>query len=170
MIARWSPIDQEEVYKTAQCPLRVFCASSLSAVLTMSFKSRVLALLAATAIVCEVQALLTSNGMTVTLNDIPYYIPAAPIATVDCDSKRLGAATSLAGLVPLTVVQTSSLAFSQSEFAATIANYTATDDVFQPGFLQGTSQFTFLIPSRLVDFELSAGSHSLPYQEYQSQG
>lgn len=109
----------------------------------MSSKSKVLALLAVTAIVCEVQALLTSNGMTVTLNDIPYYIPASPVATIECNSKKLGAATSLAGLVPLTVIQTFSLTFSQNDFAAMVANYTASDDVFQAGFLQGTYKFTF---------------------------
>ena len=112
----------------------------------MSFKSGMLALLTATTIVCKVQALLNSKGMTVTLNDIPYYVPASPIAIINCDSKYLGAATSLAGLVPLTVIQTSSLTFSQRDFAATIANYMANDDVFQPGFLKGISYVVILIP------------------------
>lgn len=117
----------------------------------MFTKPRVLALLAvAAAIVCEVQALLTSNGMTVTLNDIPYYVPASPIATVECDAKRLGAITSVAGLVPLTVIETSALTFSQNDFDATVARYMASDDVFQTGFLQGTHQFSYVQSSWLV--------------------
>lgn len=120
----------------------------------MSLKPRMLALLAAVAaIVGEVQALLTSNGMTVTLNDIPYYIPASPIATIECDSKRLGASISVAGLVPLTVIQTSSLTFSQNDFDATVAKYMASDDVFQTGFLQGTVQFNFVQSSWLVNLQ-----------------
>jgi len=123
----------------------------------MSFKPRILALLAiAAAIVCEVQALLTPNGMTVTLNDIPYYVPASPIATIECDSKRLGAIISVAGLVPLTVIQTSSLTFSQNDFDATIAKYMASDDVFQTGFLQGTHPFNFVQSSWLFDFKSAA--------------
>jgi hypothetical protein len=120
----------------------------------MSFKPGMLALLAAVAaIVGEVQALLTSNGMTVTLNDISYYIPASPIATIECDSKRLGASISVAGLVPLTVIQTSSLTFSQHDFDATVAKYMASDDVFQTGFLQGTVQFNFVQSSWLVNLQ-----------------
>lgn len=137
----------------------------------MSFKPRMLALLAVVAaIVGEVQALLTSNGMTVTLNDIPYYIPASPIATIECDSKRLGASISVAGLVPLTVIQTSSLTFSQNDLDATVAKYMASDDVFQTGFLQGTVQFNFVQSSWLVNLQSVARTCSAAVKSIRFKG
>ena len=102
----------------------------------MAPKSMFLVLLATVGNICMAQ--LISTGMTVVLNDIPYYIPAAPVATITIHPNQLPVGSSAAGLVPLTVVETTSLTFSQSDLEATIVNYTASDDVFQTGFLQGT--------------------------------
>ncbi|MCJ1405391.1 hypothetical protein MMC11_008619 [Xylographa trunciseda] len=100
----------------------------------MAPRSVLLALLAIVSNICVAQ--LISTGMTVVLNDIPYYIPAGPVATIKLGATQLNAGISAAGLVPLTVVETTSLTFSQSDLEAIIANYTASDDVFQNGFLQ----------------------------------
>ena len=104
-------------------------------------KLMVLGLLAAVCNVCTAQILLISTGMTVVLNDIPYYIPASPVATIQIRPNQIIAGSSAAGLVPLTVVETTSLTFNQSDLAAIIANYTASDDVFQAGFLEGIATF-----------------------------
>ena len=80
-----------------------------------------------------------STGSTVILNGIPYYVPANPVTTLPVQHDQFGSAASVAGLVPLTVLETSVLTFTQKDFDATIASYTAIDDVFQPGFLQGIS-------------------------------
>ena len=102
----------------------------------MALKLVLLVLLATVGNICVTQ--LISTGMTVILNDIPYYIPAAPVATIHIRPNQLNAGTSAAGLVPLTVVETTSLTLTQSDLEAIIANYTASDDVFQTGFLEGT--------------------------------
>ena len=78
-----------------------------------------------------------STGSTVVLDGIPYYVPTSPVTTLRIRHDQFGSAASVAGLVPLTVLETWALTFTQKNFDATIANYTATDDVFQPGFLQG---------------------------------
>lgn len=81
----------------------------------------------------------TSTGQTVELDGIPYYLP--PVAVTTLSGSTFGpfrkAITEAGGLLPLTVVTTSSIDYSASHFAATIANYTATDDVFSAGFLEG---------------------------------
>ena len=77
-----------------------------------------------------------STGSTVMLDNIPYYIPASPIAAIQIQSNRLSSLSSALGLVPLTVISTTSLTFNQGELEATTANYTAADDVFQAGFLE----------------------------------
>ena len=82
-------------------------------------------------------ASLVSTGSTLTLNGIPYYIPADPIATLRLSSGPLRSLSSAAGLVPLTVISTTSLSFNQADLDATVANFTAADDVFQSGFVEG---------------------------------
>ena len=78
-----------------------------------------------------------STGSTVVLDGIPYYVPASPVTTLRVRHDQFGSAASVAGLVPLTVLETSVSTFTQKDLDATIANYTAIDDVFQLGFLQG---------------------------------
>lgn len=75
---------------------------------------------------------LLSTGVTVTLNDIPYYIPPDPVTTLSTKLQQLNGVASVGGLVPMTVIDTTGEDFSQ-----TVSNYTTTDDVFQDGFLQG---------------------------------
>ena len=83
-------------------------------------------------------ATFASLGSTVVLNGIVYYIPSTPVGVLQVDLHKIGAA-AVADLMPFTMVVTSSLTFSVDDLQAIIANYTASDDVFQEGFLQGTS-------------------------------
>jgi hypothetical protein len=49
----------------------------------------------------------------------------------------LNSASSSGDLIPLTVIEDISSAFTTSTLRSIVANYTAADDVFNTGFLQG---------------------------------
>lgn len=77
-----------------------------------------------------------STGQTVELDGVSYYLPPDPASTLPAHNPLLKAATASGGLLPVTVITTSSAGYDSSDLAATIANYTATDDVFSAGFLE----------------------------------
>ncbi len=91
-------------------------------------------------------ATLTSTGQTVLLDDIPYYIPAAPFTTVSLLSS-LKSLNSASGLVPVTVVGVSASNSSLSSLESTIDGF-GSDDVWNQGFLEGkrTSQWREFLP------------------------
>lgn len=76
-----------------------------------------------------------STGQTVELDGIPYYLPPAPVAILNGEKKLRSKASESGGLIPLTVVVANGTDYSSQDLQATIARYTATDDVFSPGFL-----------------------------------
>ena len=94
-------------------------------------------------------ATFTFSGSTVELNNVPYYIPPVPISTIDVSYSDLQRCASVNGLVPLTVIWTSSRKLSQNDFAQTISNFLQTDDVFSIGFLEGIASFS-LFAMRLL--------------------
>lgn len=78
---------------------------------------------------------LTSTGQTLLLNDVAYYVPVSPIATVP----MLGfvkALASAAGLVPVTVVGASTFNDSLNDIASIIEGF-GVDDVWSEAFLEG---------------------------------
>jgi hypothetical protein len=78
------------------------------------------------------------TGSTVNLDGTSYYVPASAVATLKISSQKLKAAsTSGEDLIPLTVFKDTVSSFSASVLATAVASYTANDDVFSPGFLQG---------------------------------
>lgn len=77
-------------------------------------------------------AALTNTGRTVNLNNISYYVPPAVVGVIPTN-----AAFGRSGLVPLTIVNSSTLVYTTDQLNAAIPVYTAADDVFQTGFLQG---------------------------------
>jgi len=83
-------------------------------------------------------AALTNTGRTVSLNSIPYYVPPTAVGQIP-----INAAFGRTGLVPLTVVNSSSLVYTADQLNTVIPLYTAADDVFQTGFLQGRSLMMF---------------------------
>lgn len=84
------------------------------------------------------------TGQTVELDGVPYYVPPAPVATLPTSQRSLHkAAEAAGGLVPLTVISTTSLGYSSSDFAATLSGFTASDDVWSEGFLEGTPHLLF---------------------------
>ncbi|KAF1989847.1 amidase signature enzyme [Aulographum hederae CBS 113979] len=68
-----------------------------------------------------------TTGFTVSLNDIYYYVPPIPVSTIP---SRRGSN----GFTPITVVSVTGSSFSSSDLAATVSNFTATDDVYQEAF------------------------------------
>lgn len=73
------------------------------------------------------------NGKLFTVNGINYYSgdTVSRVVTSDFDSTPFGA------IVPLTVIRADEALLTTNIVKETISNYSATDDVFQAGFLEG---------------------------------
>lgn len=78
----------------------------------------------------------TPTGQTVELDGVSYYLPSTPVTTIKSYGPLHGKAISSGGVTPLTVVTTSSSAYSASDFSSTVSSFAATDDVFSEGFLE----------------------------------
>lgn len=80
------------------------------------------------------------NGKLLSVNGISYYSGGDPVSTLvtsfDFNS------TQFDDIVPITVIRTDETLLTKSSLGDIIANYSATDDVFQAGFLE--SGFSFL--------------------------
>lgn len=74
---------------------------------------------------------LTGSGLSVILNEVPYYISPFTAGVVSTESLSLSATGSIYGFTPVTVVQEN---VSESGLSALLSNYSAADDVFQDGF------------------------------------
>ncbi|KAI4095792.1 MAG: hypothetical protein LQ339_007155 [Xanthoria mediterranea] len=77
---------------------------------------------------------LRSTGGTLMLGDIPYYVPATPYTTVSV--RALGRLQSVNGLSPVTVIGATAGNASVGSLGSILAAF-ATDDVWNPYFLQG---------------------------------
>jgi hypothetical protein len=86
----------------------------------------------AVSLVGMANAAITRTGSTANVNGISYYIGTEAVATIE--SKSTGSE-----FVPLTVMKNSNGTFTTSSFRSLVASYSASDDVFNTGFLQGTS-------------------------------
>lgn len=72
---------------------------------------------------------LTGSGLSVVLNDIPYYI--SPFTAGYASVEFCSFTNSIYGFIPVTVVRET---VAESELSAVFSNYSAVDDVFQDGF------------------------------------
>ncbi|RDW64697.1 putative glutamyl-tRNA amidotransferase subunit A [Coleophoma cylindrospora] len=72
----------------------------------------------------------------VNINGIPYHASSKPVAKIAGSGTALKSLTTTSDLVPLTVVESPSGAFTSAVFDGIVQNYTASDDVFTTGFLQ----------------------------------
>lgn len=81
----------------------------------------------------------TSTGSTVNLNGIPYFIPGSPFASVTKLQSQIltGKKSAFGGLVPITIVGTSSVTFSLVDLHQSLKTYGEKDDVWNEGFLTG---------------------------------
>ncbi|KAF2812363.1 glutamyl-tRNA amidotransferase [Mytilinidion resinicola] len=85
----------------------------------------------------HVYAAFSSSGSTVFVNDIAYFVPPDVVGTLpskiqDFTSRFHGSL----GPVPITVITISKPGFQVSDLSALAANFSASDDVFQDGFLE----------------------------------
>lgn len=82
---------------------------------------------------------LTSTGSTVELNGIPYYIPGSPFVSVAKLHSQIltGKKSVFGGLVPVTIVGTSSVTFNLADLHQSLKTYGEKDDVWNEGFLPG---------------------------------
>lgn len=78
-------------------------------------------------------AQLTSNGLSVTLNHVYYFISPFSSGRVLVKPTAFSAVPQVFGFKPVTVVQG---AIAQEALPSLFANWTAIDDVFQPAFAQ----------------------------------
>ncbi|KAG0650464.1 Scytalone deHydratase Arp1 [Hyphodiscus hymeniophilus] len=82
-------------------------------------------------------AVVSSSGQTVVVNGISYYASPDPVSIIDATADMLSSSsTSGVDLIPLTVMADTSSSFTTSVFRTLVGNYTASDDVFNTGFLQ----------------------------------
>jgi hypothetical protein len=86
----------------------------------------------------KVQGLVSGTGQTFIVNGVNYYAAPDPVTIISATADMLSSAsTSDVDLIPLTVMADSSSSFTTSVFRSIVGNYTAADDVFNIGFLQG---------------------------------
>jgi hypothetical protein len=76
------------------------------------------------------------TGTTVSLNNVPYYIPPFAVSSIESEGFRAVESWDF-DFLPITVIHTDSHSFDESDLSLLTANFTQQDDVFQIGFLQG---------------------------------
>lgn len=104
----------------------------ISAVLRIGYTSLISAILNCLFFAKNGASQLVSTGQTVTVNGIPYYVPATPLITVR--NRRLRHLYSHGGLVPVTVAE------SFTNLQETVQGYGKVDDVWTSGFLEGETR------------------------------
>lgn len=77
-------------------------------------------------------------GTTVNVDDIFYYVPSSPVSSlgVGWDHLKIAAAPG-EDLIPLTIMSGDFSTFDGGALQTEVEKYTAADDVFSIGFLQG---------------------------------
>ncbi len=83
-------------------------------------------------------ALVSPGGHTVIVNGVTYYAAPEPVSIISATADQLKSATTTGvDLIPLTVMEDTTSSFTTAVFRSLAGNYTASDDVFNIGFLQG---------------------------------
>ncbi|KAF8847583.1 putative Glutamyl-tRNA amidotransferase subunit A [Acephala macrosclerotiorum] len=82
-------------------------------------------------------ATISSSGQTLVVNGISYYAAPNPVSIISATTDMLySASTTGVDLIPLTIIEDTTSSFTTSVFRSIVGNYTASDDVFNTGFLQ----------------------------------
>ena len=91
------------------------------------------------ALTATTTAAISSSGQTIVVNGISYWAAPEAVTIISATGDMLSSAdTEGVDLIPLTVMADSSSSFTTDVFRSIVSNYTASDDVFNTGFLQGT--------------------------------
>ncbi len=102
------------------------------------------------ALTASTDAVISESGRTVVVNGINYYVAPEPVATADMLKRALSNGVDL---IPLTVFADLSSSFTTTAFRFLVGNYTASDDVFNIGFLQGNH--TTLLPKQSLNINFT---------------
>jgi hypothetical protein len=90
------------------------------------------------AFACTASATVSTAGETLIVNGISYYAASEPVSIISATADMLSSAsTTDVDWIPLTVMVDSTSQFTTDVFRSIVSNYTASDDVFNTGFLQG---------------------------------
>jgi hypothetical protein len=97
------------------------------------------------ALAAAASATVSSSGQTLLVNGISYYAAPEAVTIISATADMLTAASrgTDIDLIPLTVMVDSSSQFTTDVFRTTVKNYTASDDVFNTGFLQSWSSLDY---------------------------
>ncbi|KAG4431241.1 hypothetical protein IFR05_013282 [Cadophora sp. M221] len=147
---------------------------------TMAFKA-LRAAFAASSLLTYAAALVSPAGHTVVVNGITYYAAPEPVSIISATADQLKAATTTGvDLIPLTVMEDTTSSFTTAVFRSLAGNYTASDDVFNIGFLQavylkhsGTAPATVKYPlgAALIEYGTKLFMSARAYQaSVESQG
>jgi hypothetical protein len=98
-----------------------------------------LRLLVVLASVITASASISPAGETLVVRGISYYVAPEAVSVIDTSAETLNSASSSGDLIPLTVIEDKSGSFTAATFSSIVENYTAIDDVFNTGFLEGTT-------------------------------
>ncbi len=84
-----------------------------------------------------VNATISSSGQTFVVNGISYYAASEAVTIISATIDMLTSASrgTDTDLIPLAVMVDSSSQFTTDVFRSLVSNYTASDDVFNAGFL-----------------------------------
>jgi len=106
------------------------------------------------ALTASTDAVISESGRTVVVNGINYYVAPEPVSIIDATADMLKRALSNGvDLIPLTVFADLSSSFTTTAFRFLVGNYTASDDVFNIGFLQGNH--TTLLPKQSLNINFT---------------
>lgn len=97
----------------------------------MANSGRKLAIVSIIATLSTAAAQLVSTGLSVSLNDVYYFVSPFPSGKVDVSRESLRSVPEVFGLKPVTVVRD---AVAWSDLAELFSNWTAIDDVYQAAF------------------------------------
>jgi hypothetical protein len=90
--------------------------------------------IAALGFAASIHAAASSRGFTVSLTDVDYFLPPAPVASITgCD--EIKAAFADGPFVPFTFIKHDG--YGALDLTSVIAKYAEQDDVWQEGFLDG---------------------------------
>ncbi|KAL1941453.1 hypothetical protein VTO73DRAFT_7270 [Trametes versicolor] len=89
----------------------------------------------ATVRVAAVQVSVQHTGRTLTLGNVSYFVPPSPVSSLPNAAFLVKPASG--DLIPFSVIPTSKTVFDQNALEATIAQWSAKDDVWSEAFLTG---------------------------------
>ncbi|KAL2136157.1 hypothetical protein VTI74DRAFT_5210 [Chaetomium olivicolor] len=95
---------------------------------TRSLRYSILAILTS---LSATSASLASTGLSVTLNDVPYFVSPFSAGKVDVQRRSLDKVPDVVGFKPVTVVKDR---VPRSDISQLLSNWTVIDDVYQPAF------------------------------------